>query len=219
MGAVIFDFDSTLLPGESVQELLQSLVADDPAAKARIAQLVDDGMNGRISFRESMEQRLALAQPTREQLTAFGRHLATRIPDDARLLVAALRSRGHQVWIVSGAFLDLLRPAGESLGIAHDRICGVDARWTDDDRFEGLDAGNGFADAKTDGARRLPHPWSRPAVGVGDGMTDHALFSSGFVDHFIAFTAYARREAVLATGCPEAASMTDLAHHLERLLP
>ncbi|MHC4816880.1 MAG: hypothetical protein ACYTF8_02295, partial [Planctomycetota bacterium] len=60
--------------------------------------------------------------------------------------------------------------------------------------------------------------WARPRIMVGDGITDHAPHAAGLVDHFVAFTAIARREAVVQTGAPEAASVPELEYLLGRWL-
>ena len=56
--------------------------------------------------------------------------------------------------------------------------------------------------------------WPRPAVGVGDGMTDHALWAEGLVDAFVPYVEHAQRAAVLALGLASASSMEDLARCL-----
>ena len=229
MGAVIFDFDSTLVPTESLEDLLGMALDARPAeadsvslqqARDDIAEITRAGMDGRLSFLESLERRLAIAQPRRSHTRRLVEQLIASVPVEARDLIGWLQAAGHQVWIVSGGFTDLLRPVGNALGIPSSRIHGVQATWHDD-AFAGIDRSNGFAESKVAGARRLLDDnscWNHPAVGVGDGMTDHALFAAGLVDHFIAFTTYARRESVLATGCLQAASIHELRTKLESLL-
>jgi len=53
---------------------------------------------------------------------------------------------------------------------------------------------------------------------VGDGITDHAPYAAGLVDHFVAFTAVVRREAVVQTGAPEAATVPELEYLLGQWL-
>lgn len=219
VGTVVFDFDSTLIPEESLEGALADAVDGDPAAQAEIARITNAGMEGAISFRASMEARLAIAKPTRGGLVSLGRRLTERFTTGAAELVATLHARGHEVWIVSGAFRDVLLPAAAALGIAPERVQGVRARWSDGGELLGLDPDDGFATSKVAGMRDLAPEWSRPSVGVGDGMTDHALWAEGVVDHFVPYLEHARRDAVLALGLPGVSSMEELSRCLETLLP
>ena len=76
-GTVLFDFDSTLIDRESLDEMLSESLAQRPGDAARVRAITDAGMEGRLDFGESLAQRLAIASPTRAQVEAFG-HRAIR---------------------------------------------------------------------------------------------------------------------------------------------
>lgn len=210
MGTVVFDFDSTLVPEESLETALAQAVGDDADAMKRIEEITRAGMEGEMDFAESLAARLAIAQPTRSALEALGQALCGRLTRGAAGLVASLQAQGHAVWIVSGAFREVLLPPGRALGIPDDQIQGVRARWHPDGRFAGLDPKDGFARSKVHGVRNLTREWPRPAVGVGDGMTDHALRAEGLVDAFVPYLEHVRRAAVVALGLPSATDMKEL---------
>ena len=216
MGTVVFDFDSTLIPEESLETALAEAIGDDPEAMARIEHITQAGMEGEIGFAESLEARLAIAQPTRAALEALGHALCDRLTHGAAELVAALQADGHAVWIVSGAFREVLLAPGRALGLPDERIQGVRPLWDAAGRFAGLDPDDGFARSKVEGVRRLAPDWPRPAVGVGDGMTDHALQVEGLVDAFVPYVEHAERAAVLALGLPGASDMKELARCLAK---
>lgn len=219
MPAVIFDFDSTLIPGESLELALARAPGVGADELRRIEAITRRGMEGEIGFAESLEARLGIARPTRESLNELGTELARGLTGGAADLVDRLHAAEMEVWIVSGAFRDVLLPPGRALGIPDDRIHGVRARWDDGGAFVGLVPEDGFSCSKVVGARWLRPGWSRPAVGVGDGATDYALFAAGLVDAFVPYTEHARRQSVLAHGLPAAADMTELGKLLETLLP
>ncbi len=219
MATVVLDFDSTLIPFESLELALARAPAMDAASLDEIATITLRGMEGEIGFRASLEARLAIARPTRSDLVELGVELAGRMTKGASELVAGLHAAGHEVWIVSGAFREVLLPPGRALGIAEDRIQGVTARWDAGGTFDGLLPEDGFGTSKVEGVRGLGVSWSRPAVGVGDGATDHALLEAGLVDTFVAYVEHARRRAVLAKGVPAVESMEALGSLLEDLLP
>jgi len=216
MATVVFDFDSTLIPVESLEEVLAATVSD-PAVLARVAEITRRGMEGELDFRTSLESRLRLAAPSRDAVRGVGAVLADRIATEARECVKWLADTGHAVRIVSGGFRDVILPSARTLGIDPDRVHAVSARWTSDGSFDGL-VEDGFVDSKVEGVRRLDATWPGPIWAVGDGATDHALATAGLADCFIAFTRHVRRDFLDEADVPEAGSMADLRRVLSELL-
>lgn len=209
MGSVVFDFDSTLVPVESLEALL---AAEDLSAETRaeIARLTDAGMTGALSFSESLRARLELARPRRAALDALARRLAAAPTDGAAALIADLHAGGHEVWIVSGGFRDLLVPVGAALGLPEARVHGVASRWAADGSFAGLEPDDAFARSKVEGVRAAGIAFARPAIGVGDGATDLALRDAGLVDVFVAYTEHVARPEVVGRADHEASDMRGL---------
>lgn len=218
MGSVIFDFDSTLVPYETLEELCKQALAGDPAGRAELERITDAGMDGSMSFEESLRSRLAIARPERRDVIALGRRLAEAPTEGAALLVADLHAAGHAVWIVSGGFQDLLLEVGAALGIPAEQIHGVPCTWAEDGSLVDVDPANGFVSSKSEGLARLGASLEPPAVGVGDGATDLALREAGYVQQFVAYTEHARRPGVVARADFEAATMGALREILGNLL-
>jgi phosphoserine phosphatase len=211
VATVCFDFDSTLIDRESLDVILARRLGSDEEAAARVRAITDLGMAGRFSFRESMELRLAIAKPSREEATRFGEEAVGHLTPGMSELIAGL---GAEAWIVSGGIEEALLPVATHLGIPRDRVLGTQVEWSADGEFGSLRR----CGPKSEAVGRVYRSWSRPRIGVGDGMSDHALLEAGCVDHFIAFTEHARRDAVVATGVPEASNVSELKYLLERLL-
>ncbi len=219
MGTVVFDFDSVLVPCESLEVVLARSEGLSSEQFAEIEAITKAGMEGTMPFGESLTRRLAIAQPDIGMLMAFGWRLADRPTEGAKDVIARLNEAGHEVWIVSGGFQEILVEVGTRMGVAAERIHGVRARWDDEGAFAGLDESCGFCRSKVEGLRELGIDFSRPAVGVGDGATDLALREAGLVDRFVAYTEHARREPVVAGADAEAISMAALWEVLGTLLP
>ncbi|MHC4550052.1 MAG: HAD-IB family phosphatase [Planctomycetota bacterium] len=207
MATIVFDFDSTLVPCESLDELLARALAEQPERVAEIRAITEDGMEGRIPFRESVERRLALAQPTRAEAEELGTELESRIVPGMEELIQGLRA---EVWIASGGLREVLLPVAKRLGVSTRRVLGTRVSWSAAGLLERVVECGG----KVEQLQPRSAAWARPRIMVGDGMTDHAVFAEGLVDHFAAFTGIARREAVVATGAPEAASVRELEYLL-----
>jgi HAD superfamily phosphoserine phosphatase-like hydrolase len=215
---VVFDFDSTLIDAESLEEILRPGLAGRPDLVARVRAITDLGMAGRISFGESLRRRLAILAPTRSAVRRFAatahRHLTRGMAD----LVSDLRARRVGVSIVSGAVREAILPVARRLGVPPRRVHGVRPAWGRDGRFLGLRPSDPFARSKAAGLAVPSRTWSRPRIAVGDGATDLELLRRGRVDRFVAFTEHARRAAVLQPGVPEARDVPTLRRVLEDLL-
>jgi phosphoserine phosphatase len=173
--------------------------------------ITDAGMAGAIPFRESMERRLAIAHPTREMVEGFGEEAVSLLVPGMADLVRALPA---EAWIVSGGLEEALIPAGRELGIPPERIRGTVIDWAPDGTLRGL----ARCGPKIEAVADVCDAWSRPRIGVGDGMSDYALLGAGAVDHFVAFTGVVRRSALVATGAQEAGSVDELEYVLRKLL-
>ena len=65
---LIFDFDSTIVAAEGLDEIARIALVDDPDREAKvlvIEGITRDGMEGRIGIDESLRRRLAMLTITR----------------------------------------------------------------------------------------------------------------------------------------------------------
>lgn len=210
MPAVIFDFDSTLISCESLEKILT------PADPVAFHGITEAGIRGEIPFSESLEKRLQMAAPTRQSVIDFGRKAHEWLTPGFDALIAKLHHRHNQVWIVSGAMREALLPLGKRLGIPESHILGVQLLWGSDGAFQGVNPSDGFSRSKVEGAQAAGVPWARPAIAVGDAMSDYNLYRQGLVDRFIAYTEHFRCEEVLRLGVEEANNVSELTKLLER---
>jgi len=212
VATVAFDFDSTLIDCESLDELLARVLAGQPERIAEVAAITVAGMEGRLAFGESLRQRLAIARPTRAAVEAFGRDAVGMLTPGMEALVSGLRA---EVWIVSGALYETVLPVAARLGVPESRVLATRVAWSEEDgTLERVTE----CRTKVDHLEPLSAGWERPRIMVGDGITDHAPHTAGLVDHFVAFTAVVRRAPVVMTGAPEAASVPELEYLLGRWL-
>ena len=216
MSCVLFDFDSTLITRESMEEFLAPKLQHDPRLAAKMQEITDLGMAGEIAFGESLQRRLALAEPTLEDVARFGQTALQLMTAGMPELVSALHRRGIAVFIVSGGMREAILPVAQALDIPPDRVHAVRLKWTESGQFGGIDPDDGNSFSKLDATRAWIGHCSQPRVMVGDGMTDYQLYQEGLTTHFVAFTANIRRQAVVATGAPEAENVATLSRYLEQ---
>lgn len=218
MGTVIFDFDSTLITCESLEAILEPKLKAQPQLPKQLAQITDLGMEGKLSFQESLRRRLELAAPTRNEVTAFGEKAISFLTPGMADIVSDLLENKISVHILSGGLVEAIRPVALKLGLPASHIHAVSLKWDETGNFLDIDPEDLFSISKVSGAKPLAPTWKAPRVAIGDGMTDYHLLKYNLVDHFLAFTENVRREPVVNTRCPEATSVVDLKNLLENLL-
>ena len=192
--SVVFDADSTLVGIEGIDWIAERRPA---AVATRIAALTAEAMAGRLPLEEVYGARLEVVAPTRAEVEAAGQAYLASIAPGAESALAALRAAGARLVIVSGGLRPALLPLAARLGIAAGDVYGVEVRFADDGRFVDFDRGSPLA--RQHGKATLVHSLAlpRPTVAVGDGSTDLAIRTAGAADLFVAFTGFARREAVV----------------------
>lgn len=115
---IVFDFDSTILSIESLDYVLDSLLyKDNITSYNQIKKITDLGMNGMISIKESIEQRLKIYSLTRNDLESFAIKISQYITKGFEDLINELKIKKHKIFIVSGGFDILIDPVRKILDI------------------------------------------------------------------------------------------------------
>lgn len=203
--SVVLDVDSTVAAIEGIDWLA---ALRDPATAGRVLALTNDAMEGRVPLDAVYAQRLAIIQPTRDELAELsGAYIASAMPG-VREAVAVWQDAGVRVVLVSGGLRDALLSLGAWLGIAASDVHAVEVEYDATGLVSGVEAQSLLSQRggkpMVVSAMDLP----RPTLAVGDGATDAELIS--VVDRFIAFTGVVRRDGVVALAATEVASFAAL---------
>ncbi|MCB1052040.1 MAG: HAD-IB family phosphatase [Acidobacteria bacterium] len=210
--ALVFDFDSTLIAVESLEEILAPKLDRD--LKAQLEEITRLGMNGQLDFRSSLAQRLALVQPQRWEVEAFGRIAFNHLAPGAEDLIQRVLRRGIQVWIISGGLLESILPLASHLGIPADQVLAVQCEWSESGQFLGLpDRPQQYE--KVLAFQSVADRILRPVWAIGDGFTDYQLYAQACVDRFYAFTAFQNRPFITKHQVPTVGSMNQLDRLIE----
>lgn len=215
MATVIFDFDSTLITCESLEEIVK-IAAPDKLQEIR--KITNQGMSGEIDFLTSLKKRLSLVSLTRQDFINFGERAHQYLTPGIAELISTLQSQGVDIWVVSGAPREVILPLGKKLNIPEEHLLGISLEWTPDGHVGGVNETIPINRSKWEGAEVVHKRWSLPRIAVGDGVTDYALLTHGLVDHFIAFTQNVRREALTGKEVLEARNLQELKRQLATIL-
>uniref|UniRef100_A0A915EIG1 Phosphoserine phosphatase n=1 Tax=Ditylenchus dipsaci TaxID=166011 RepID=A0A915EIG1_9BILA len=108
--AVCFDVDSTVC--QAIDELAHYLgKGQEVAACTHLA------MGGNMTFREALAIRLNLMKPNRQQLEQYVQTHPIRLTPGIADLIAELRRKNVDVYLVSGGFRSIIKPVAELLNI------------------------------------------------------------------------------------------------------
>lgn len=185
--SVVFDCDSTLAAIEGIDELAGPRIAE-------VRALTDAAMDGALPLDEVYGRRLAMIQPTRDQVEALGGAYIDALVDDARAVVAALLWLRKDVRVLSGGLRPAVQTVAAELGLRPETVSAVDIWFDPAGDYAGFDRESPLA--RTGGKPETILSWSlpRPTLLVGDGATD--LEARAAVDCFAAFMGVVYRPAV-----------------------
>lgn len=209
MATVILDFDSTLISCESLEEILMIKHPNETQVK-EMKNLTAQGMSGKITFLESLQKKLNMMPLNKQDFIDFGNRAVSYLTPGMTEFIRDLKRQGVDVWIVSGAVREAMLPVASYLNIPLDHVLGVYLLWDKEGGVVGIDDSKPINRSKWEGAQQAATLWTTPKIGVGDGMTDFALYEHKLIDQFIVFTLNARRMAVVDKGAPEAKSVEEL---------
>ena len=197
---LIFDFDSTIVAIEGLDELARLALADDPQrvrTMEAIEAITRDGMTGAIGIDESLRRRLSMLTIKRSHVDALVKLLKRRLSPSFRKHIAAVRRNTDRIHVVSSGFREYVEPVCAELGIPAERVHCNEFRWKGT-AVVGYDAANPVA--KPGGKAKVVRALKLPGriVAIGDGVTDAEIRDAGAAHEFVAYCENIEREAVVA---------------------
>ena len=192
--SVVLDVDSTLCGVEGIDWLAARRGAE---AGAHIAELTDRAMRGEIALDAVYGERLAMVQPSSDDLDALAAEYTRTLAPGASAAITSMRASGRRIVLVSGGIRNAILPLARELGIADADVHAVGVTVDDDGRYESYDATSPMTTAE--GKRSVVEALGLPRrlLAVGDGATDLAI--RPVADAFAAFTGFVRRDTVVAS--------------------
>ena len=206
----LFDFDSTLVTLESLNELATVALADQPDRAAILSQIKDiseAGTTGEVEFGESLRQRLMLFHANRRQVQQVAEKLKNNISPSVWAYRDWFRANNNRVYVVSGGFRDFVAPvAVDSLGLLPDHVFANDFVYNESGDITGFNEQNPLAQPNGKANQVAALNLLAPKIVIGDGGTDYAIKAQGQAEAFYVFTETVRRAELVALANKELAS-------------
>ena len=109
----IIDFDSTFTRVEALDILGEISLSNDPKRNEKlqaIKDITDKGMDGSLTFRESLEQRLQILQANKSQIMELIVALKQKVSKSFERNRDWLKDNAADVFIISNGFKDFIIP-------------------------------------------------------------------------------------------------------------
>jgi len=195
----IIDFDSTFTQVEALDELARISLKNHPD-REKIYQQIEDltnaSMEGRLSFTQSLENRVKLLQANREHLKQLITHLKKKVSTSFSRNTIFFKNHQDEVLIVSGGFKEFITPVVTEYHIKKENIYANTFVFDDDGNIIGYDRENPLS--QEGGKVKLLKELNLQGdiYGIGDGYSDFQLKESGMIKKFFAFTENIERKSV-----------------------
>src|ERR1700744_4679362 len=141
----IIDFDSTFTQVEALDELARISLKDHPDREKiykQIEDLPNASMEGRLSFTESLANRVKLLQANREHLKQLITHLKKQVSTSFSRNTEFFRKHADEVLIVSGGFKEFIIPVVTEYHIKKENIYANTFVFDEDGNIIGYDREN-----------------------------------------------------------------------------
>ena len=187
----VIDFDSTFTKVEAFDVLAEISLQDHPEKdqrKNQIAEITNRGMDGSISLRESLEQRLRLLQPEKKHMPLLVSKLKSLVSESFKRNKEFFNSFGDRIFIISNGFKEFIEPVVTEFGVKPQNILANEFVFDENGKVIGFDQNNPLSanNGKVEQLKRLNLPGD--VYVIGDGYTDYEIKQSGLANKFYAFT-------------------------------
>ncbi|HMR83518.1 MAG TPA: HAD-IB family phosphatase [Niabella sp.] len=195
----IIDFDSTFTQVEALDELVRISLKDNPNKEAifkKIEDYTNMAMEGRISFSESLAERVKLLGANKEHLKKLVSHLKKKVSKSFLRNTAFFEKHADDVLIVSGGFKEFITPVVKKFGIKKENVYANTFHFDNEGNIIGYDAENPLS--QEGGKVKLMKELNLQGnlYGIGDGYSDFQLRESGLIKKFFAYTENISRKSV-----------------------
>jgi len=121
----VIDFDSTFTKVEALDVLADISLKDHPdreKRKKQIVEITNQGMDGSISFRESLERRLNLLSPSKQHIEPLISVLKGKVSESFKRNRDFFNNYSDNIYIISNGFREFIEPIVTEFGIKEENI-------------------------------------------------------------------------------------------------
>ena len=212
----IFDFDSTFVQVEALEELAEIALKGKKNREkvvAEIKDLTDKGIEGEISFNDGLRKRLDLIKANEEDLAKLIRRLRKKVSQSISRNVNFFKANSERLYVISAGFKEFIVPIVAEYGIPAERVFANDFVIDKKGRIVGFDTKNPLSHS----GGKIKVLESLHLKGdifvVGDGYSDYEMTLGAEKVKFFAFTENIHRESASANADHVTPSLDEFLYH------
>ena len=144
----VFDFDSTLTRVEALDVLAEITLANNPQKDKIIEEIIDitnKGIDGDISFTESLERRIKLLNASKSDLVLLTERLKDKVSKSIIENKEFFEDYANDIYVISCGFKEFIDPIVAAYNIPTERVFANTFVFCDEDKIVGFDAENSLA--------------------------------------------------------------------------
>ncbi len=193
----VFDFDSTLTRVEALDVLaeitLQGRSNKDEVIE-EIQRITNLGIDGDISFTESLEKRIKLLNAHKDDLEGLVAELRQKISKSIASNKEFFEKFSDDIYVVSCGFKEFIDPIVEEYNIPSNRVYANTFEFDDEGNIIGFDEKNVLSthNGKIECLKQMGLEGEVQVI--GDGYSDYVMRKAGIADKFFAYTENVHRE-------------------------
>lgn len=193
----VFDFDSTLTRVEALDVLAEMTLQGNPNKDKiikEIQEITNLGIDGDISFTESLERRIKLLNAKKSDLDLLVQELRHKISKSIASNKDFFERYAEDIYVISCGFKEFIDPIVKEYNIPSDRVYANTFAFDDAGNIVGFDADNVLSQHNGKIQCLKDMNLQGEVQVIGDGYSDYVMREAGIADKFFAYTENVHRE-------------------------
>ena len=193
----VFDFDSTLTRVEALDVLAEMTLEGKSNRQEivdQIQKITNLGIDGDISFTESLERRIKLLNANKSDLKGLVAELRQKISKSIESNKEFFEKFSDDIYVISCGFKEFIDPIVEEYNIPSERVYANTFKFDGQGNIIGFDEDNVLSshNGKIECLKQLDLDGEVQVI--GDGYSDYVMREAGIADKFFAYTENVHRE-------------------------
>ena len=216
---LIIDFDSTIAGLEGLDELAKICLKNNKNKQLlvkKIQSITNNGMLGKITFNESLKQRLNLFKPTTNNVSELVILLNKNISQSFIKNKNFIKRNKNNIYVVSGGFKEWIIPITKQLSIKNENVFANTFTLNNKKQISGFNKNNPLSKAKgkIEVVKNLNLKGKK--IVVGDGYTDYEIVKYKQADLFFAYTEFVKRDEIVNLANKELKNFSQIINYIEQ---
>ncbi len=193
----VFDFDSTLTRVEALDVLAEMTLQGNSKREEiieEIQKITNLGIDGDISFTESLERRIKLLNANKSDLDGLVEELRQKISKSIASNKEFFEKFSDDIYVISCGFKEFIDPIVEEYNIPSDRVYANTFEFDENGNIVGFDEENPLSqhNGKIECLKQMDLDGEVQVI--GDGYSDYVMREAGIADKFFAYTENVHRD-------------------------